>query len=265
MDPRRLLARVDCRSLRLTRPDQIANPDQPGPQQRAGFFILEIALTEFAQETRHYCRNPRCRSKLSAPIANLREAFCARGCHTSFYRKRCVVCEGPIERKSEHQKLCRKSKCRNALNRGLDLGRYQASSIVSSPPKKLDSIDSAAALKPDRVWRIVAGPELSPTSFRFATLPLDDATQARVARDTRAIQPLSAKAVIQRHHMPVNLLGGYPPTDRPLTHRAMPDPVIDLSPIATAPKPMRWTDLAMLPQIPDDLSIPAFLRRGAAQ
>jgi hypothetical protein len=88
---------------------------------------LEIALTEFAQETRHYCRNPRCRSKLPAPVTNTRDAFCARGCHTSFYRKRCVVCEGPIERKSEHQKLCRKSKCRNALNRGLDLGRYHAS------------------------------------------------------------------------------------------------------------------------------------------
>ena len=24
-----------------------------------------------------------------------REAFCARGCHTSFYLNRCLVCEGP--------------------------------------------------------------------------------------------------------------------------------------------------------------------------
>jgi hypothetical protein len=45
-------------------------------------------MTEFIEELRHYCRNPRCRSKLPNPIANPREAFCARGCHGSFYRKR---------------------------------------------------------------------------------------------------------------------------------------------------------------------------------
>jgi hypothetical protein len=29
----------------------------------------------------------------AAPVANEREAFCAKGCHSSFYRKRCVVCD----------------------------------------------------------------------------------------------------------------------------------------------------------------------------
>jgi hypothetical protein len=42
---------------------------------------------------RHYCRNLKCRSKLPAPIENVRKAFCCRGCHSAFYRTRCLVCE----------------------------------------------------------------------------------------------------------------------------------------------------------------------------
>jgi hypothetical protein len=84
-------------------------------------------MTEFAQETRHYCRNPRCRSRLSAPVNNPREAFCTCGCHAQFYRKRCVVCEGPIERKAGNQKVCKKAKCRNAWKAGLGFGCYSAS------------------------------------------------------------------------------------------------------------------------------------------
>ena len=41
-------------------------------------------MTEFAAETRYYCRNPKCRSKLPKPVSNEGEAFCARGCHTAF-------------------------------------------------------------------------------------------------------------------------------------------------------------------------------------
>ena len=65
-------------------------------------------MTEFAIEVRHYCRNPKCRSKLKATVENPREAFCARGCHSAFYRKRCRVCEEPMERKTENQKVCGK-------------------------------------------------------------------------------------------------------------------------------------------------------------
>jgi hypothetical protein len=35
-------------------------------------------VTEFAIEVRHYCRNPKCRSKLKSAVSNPREAFCAR-------------------------------------------------------------------------------------------------------------------------------------------------------------------------------------------
>ena len=45
-------------------------------------------MTEFSQALRHMCRNPKCRSKLPAPVPNEREAFCARGCYQSFYLRR---------------------------------------------------------------------------------------------------------------------------------------------------------------------------------
>jgi hypothetical protein len=61
-------------------------------------------MTEFTETAmRHYCRNPKCRSRLKAPVSNPREAFCARGCHSSYYRKRCLICEGAFERKTERQ------------------------------------------------------------------------------------------------------------------------------------------------------------------
>jgi hypothetical protein len=108
---------------------------------------------------------------LPSPVTNAREAFCTRGCHGSFYRSRCRVCEASFERKNERQKVCKKSKCRNAFRAGSALGRYHASSDVISPPKNVDSIDSKQPIKPGRGWRIVAGPKLSPESLRFATTP----------------------------------------------------------------------------------------------
>ena len=90
-------------------------------------------MTEFVTEVRHHCRNPKCRSKLKTPVANPREAFCARGCHTSFYRKRCLVCEEPMERKTENQKICGKRKCRSAFRARSDFGRYLPSSSDKHP------------------------------------------------------------------------------------------------------------------------------------
>ena len=52
---------------------------------------------------RHRCRY--CKTKLSVPTENKRHAFCTPGCHSSFYRSRCLVCEEPIRRKNGQQKL----------------------------------------------------------------------------------------------------------------------------------------------------------------
>jgi hypothetical protein len=54
---------------------------------------------------RHRCRNPRCRMKLPVPVDNEHQAFCTPGCHSSFYRSRCLVCEDPIRRKNDWQKF----------------------------------------------------------------------------------------------------------------------------------------------------------------
>src|ERR1700751_4659339 len=76
-------------------------------------------MTEFAQTgRRHFCRHPRCRMKLPSSPVNNHHAFCTKGCHSSFYLKRCLVCEGP---KSGRGFLCKKSKCRNAF-RGQSVG-----------------------------------------------------------------------------------------------------------------------------------------------
>jgi hypothetical protein len=88
-------------------------------------FRKALQMTDFITEVRHRCRNPRCRSKLPTPVVNEREAFCARGCHTSFYLHRCLVCERAIEQPKRGRRLiCKKAKCKRALQAGLGLGRY---------------------------------------------------------------------------------------------------------------------------------------------
>jgi hypothetical protein len=43
--------------------------------------------------------------KLPEPVENDHHAFCSPGCHASFYRSRCLVCEDPMQRKRESQKF----------------------------------------------------------------------------------------------------------------------------------------------------------------
>jgi hypothetical protein len=142
------------------------------------FFIPEISMTDFKTETRKRCRNPKCRMKLSTPVENEREAFCCRGCYQSFYLHRCIVCEGEIERTTANRKICKKSKCRNALAAGLGPGRFHGNPATTyQHPKNIEltqetpiSCGSASASK--RVeWRIIAGPPLTPSQFHCATVP----------------------------------------------------------------------------------------------
>jgi hypothetical protein len=127
-------------------------------------------MTDFSASLRHMCRNPKCRSKLPAPVTNAREAFCTRGCHTSYYLHRCIVCEGQMVRKREDQRVCKKSKCRSSFRAGFDGGRYSASSDARSGSKNLDSIESKPPLKADLPWRIIAGPR-TPSGFHCAAVP----------------------------------------------------------------------------------------------
>ena len=76
-----------------------------------------------------FCRHRKCRTKLKRPVSNKREAFCSRGCHTSFYLKRCLVCEDPLQRRNKTQRVCQKSQCRNAWRAKAGFGRYLPSTV----------------------------------------------------------------------------------------------------------------------------------------
>jgi hypothetical protein len=75
---------VDQLSGSIT-PDNTRTPSGNQRPQRPG----DLAPAELC----HRCRNPRCRTKLPAAVENKRKAFCCRGCHSAFYRTRCLVCE----------------------------------------------------------------------------------------------------------------------------------------------------------------------------
>jgi hypothetical protein len=129
-------------------------------------------MVDFEQATRKRCRH--CKMKLPKPVVSEREAFCTRGCHQSFYLHRCIACEGKIERTTANRKVCKKSKCRNALAAGRGFGRYHADSARTSPASKnielmqkplipcgsasaSDTVDRTNEAYAERPWRIVAG------------------------------------------------------------------------------------------------------------
>jgi hypothetical protein len=155
---------------------------------------------------RHRCRNPRCHMKLMAPVENEHHAFCCRGCHNSFYLSRCLVCEDPMRRKTVQQKFgSGHARCRSEYNRFRHIFDFPAhpTSCVGDRGRSAHFTGLKTDNRADRPWRKIAGPELSPRSFALATLPLDRATTARIAR-------ANAKAVlIGPNDEPINLLGGY--------------------------------------------------------
>jgi hypothetical protein len=211
-------------------------------------------MTEFTQTLRHYCRNPRCRSKLPAPVANTREAFCTKGCHSSFYRKRCLICEQAMERRTENQLICGKRRCRNALQARQSLGRYLLSSDGVSPLKNPIKPGIKSGLADDRAWRIVAG-ELTPTQLHCATVGAKETVEASNRANARHWREANAKAEqrcsIKRYDPPVNITGGY---------KFPGAPVIELVP-APLPKIGESNGISHI-ATNDSLDIPAFLRRN---
>jgi hypothetical protein len=218
-------------------------------------------MTVFQQDLRHRCRNPKCRMKLPEPVANEREAFCTRGCHSSFYRRRCIICQKPMERRTETQLICGKRKCRNALARGANLGRYVSpsnSSATIGASKNPIKMGVKSGIAGDRAWRIIAG-ELTPGQLRAAVVPdgpnvrwaggsyLQTESRNRALLRGRFSNPV---VLIQSGDPPVNVLGGY----------RFPDaPKIEL-PAPAAPGEAAAETTALIATIPDDLSIPSFLR-----
>jgi hypothetical protein len=110
------------------------------------------------EKLRHYCRNPRCRSKLKQPVENPRAAFCTHGCHSSFYLKRCLVCERPLVKKSTQQKVCFRNTCRRAFRQQKSYFGYRGSPSTTQPQE----VPILRASK----WVVIAGPPLTPDQLR---------------------------------------------------------------------------------------------------
>jgi hypothetical protein len=231
-------------------------------------------MTEFAQETRKMCRNRHCGGKLPAPVSNEREAFCARGCCNSFYLHRCRICEKPIEQPKHGTRLiCKKSKCKNAWKAGLGFGRFAESSQASSNSNPVQETlvpqRSAAASKPDRPWRIIAGPQLTPSQFHCATIPDGPDCQWKggeyeriEAKSRRLLEDYFAD--LDRVVIDDCAACGREDdlTDIPMAGRWL----VLCRGCRTRARDAQAEQqtLPALPSIPDDLSIPDFLRRGAA-
>jgi hypothetical protein len=207
-------------------------------------------------ELRTLCRNPRCRSKLPAPVENPRSAFCVRGCYRQFYRSRCLVCERPMERKTERKQLCGRPRCKSefrALQQREMLGSYlhptSAPNAAGNPIKQ----GTSAPLDPAGRYRIVAGPVLSDRQLQLATVGAAPVLAQNRRTNARF---WDEAALVKRGTPPVNLIGGY---------RFPGAPRIQLEAIPLEPQLVTVAPSAV-PLAPtvaqaDPLAIPAFLRR----
>jgi len=139
-------------------------------------------MTEFTQTLRHYCRNPRCRSKLPSPASDPRKAFCTRGCHSSFYLKRCLVCENDKPAGSTaRRKLCRRPKCEGRYRKNSAHYSFLGADTASAAnvPRSAQSTGIKSADFDDRPCYIVAGPKITACVYHCATLPVDPDIAAR--------------------------------------------------------------------------------------
>jgi hypothetical protein len=146
----------------------------------AGLQVGFADLNE-AENLRHYCRN--CRARLATSVSNAREAFCSPGCHSSFFRPRCRVCEDPIEQPTRGgvRFTCNKAKCKRAWRAGFGLGRYHTPNHANSIRGRPVNTGSKVALNDDRAraWRVAAAAApLSASQYHCATVGAADAVAA---------------------------------------------------------------------------------------
>jgi hypothetical protein len=210
--------------------------------------VSNVQIEHLTDRFYHYCRH--CRSKLQAPISNRHQAFCTAGCHASFYRKRCLVCEG--YRGTFTRKLCHKPACRNKYRRNRAFFDFDRSSKGGGSGVRQTDFRSAHFSGLISGWFVVAGPGFGSSALHCATVGAEEAIATTNCANLRHWRE---NCLIQPHHPPVNILGGYEFPDAP---------TIDLSPAwhaAIAPDGAQADPNPYLNRIPDDLSIPTFLKR----
>jgi hypothetical protein len=70
-------------------------------------------------------------------------------------------------------------------------------------------IGSKPPLTPDRAWRQIAGPKLSPSQLHCALVGAKEVFAEVHHKNRPHWRKHNANALIQPHHPPVNILGGY--------------------------------------------------------
>jgi hypothetical protein len=178
------------------------------------------------------------------------------GCYSSFYLHRCRVCEGPITQPKRGTRLiCKKSKCRNTWQANEGFGRYAAPE--SSKPSQEVPIPcgSASASTPVRGWRQIAGPALTPSQLHCATLGGSATDEVRrIEAKNRAAQKVPK---LEETEIEANAEF----TEANWTEVVSPDGVrCFVTKSAPSAKVITET-ITVATVIPDDLSIPEFLRR----
>jgi hypothetical protein len=127
-----------------------------------------------------------------------------------YFRLYRSACGRPAtKRKRESQQLCRRRKCKShfaALKAGFLLGRYHRSSHALDASRNPTKPGTFSRLKSDRAWRQAAGP---PVDMRLATIGADDAVKPAHRVNHLHYVEAGKSALIQKHHAPVNIVGGY--------------------------------------------------------
>jgi hypothetical protein len=157
--------------------------------------------TSLSPDLRQRCRH--CRSKLPIPVGNPNAAFCTPGCRNAFYRHRCLICEQPLERKTERQLICGRLPCRSALRARQRLDRYLAPSQSLSPPEKPANTGTKSAAASDRAsaWHIVAHAPITANQFHCALVGAEAAVaEAERINDAHWQAEAAGKPGYRRRH-----------------------------------------------------------------
>src|SRR5262249_21449086 len=118
------------------------------------------------------------------PVENPHKAFCTPGCYSSFYLRRCAVCEKEKPAGSTARRiLCRRRKCESAYrqNRAFYAFPVPDTALTANVVRNVDKSGTFPRDLDDRPWRIVAGPVISANTYHCAAIPIDPDTAKRTA------------------------------------------------------------------------------------
>jgi hypothetical protein len=176
---------------------------------------------------------------LPSPASDPRKAFCTPGCHSSFYLKRCLVCENDKPAGSTaRRKLCRRPKCEGRYRKNSAHYSFLCADTASAAnaPRSAQSTGIKSADFDDRPCYIVAGPKITAAVYHCATLPVDPDIAARARVNAANDRDRIRKEIAWSKRRP------------------------------PAPKEMQsdWKPCSPSVPVADDLSIPDFLKREPA-